>query len=56
MAAQNLQSVRNYPGWRLHELAGDRRGTWSISVAGNWRITFELVDDEITNLDLEDYH
>ena len=28
----------------------------SISVSGNWRITFGIERDEITNLDLEDYH
>ena len=44
------------PGWRLHRLRGDRSGAWSISVSGNWRITFELRNDEIWNLDLEDYH
>jgi plasmid maintenance system killer protein len=41
--------------WRVH-LAGDRAGTWSISVSGNWRITFTIERGEITNLDLEDYH
>lgn len=44
------------PGWRIHKLTGDRAGTWSISVSGNWRITFENRDGEIWNLDLEDYH
>ena len=33
-----------------------RAGTWSLSVSGNWRITFEVDNDEIRNLDLEDYH
>ena len=44
------------PGWRIHQLTGDRAGTWSISVSGNWRITFEIDNDEIHSLDLEDYH
>ena len=44
------------PGWRIHRLTGDRAGTWSFSVSGNWRITFELEGGEIVNLDLEDYH
>ncbi|WP_459937605.1 type II toxin-antitoxin system RelE/ParE family toxin [Desulfonatronum parangueonense] len=30
----------NLPGLRLHELTGIRKGTWSVSVSGNWRITF----------------
>jgi proteic killer suppression protein len=35
---------------------GDRAGTWSISVSGNWRITFALVGGEIVELNMEDYH
>jgi proteic killer suppression protein len=37
-------------------LAGDRAGTCSISVSGNWRITFDVENAEIHRLDLEDYH
>jgi proteic killer suppression protein len=37
-------------------LTGDRAGTWSLSVSGNWRITFTLDADTIKDLDLEDYH
>jgi toxin HigB-1 len=55
-SAQGLEGLQGPPGWRLHQLAGDRAGTWSISVSGNWRITFELIDDEIHHLNLEDYH
>lgn len=54
--ADSLEDLPVLPGWRLHRLTGDRRGIWSISVTGNWRITFEIDDDEIKNLDLEDYH
>ena len=56
IAVDNLDDLLALPGWRLHPLTGDRRGTWSISVTGNWRLTFELEGDEILNLDLEDYH
>jgi proteic killer suppression protein len=44
------------PGWRIHRLSGDRQRAWSISVSGNWRITFDEVDGEIEHLNLEDYH
>lgn len=44
------------PGWRLHRLTGDRFGAWSISVSGNWRITFVEADGFIDRLNLEDYH
>lgn len=56
IAAQDVRSVEGPPGWRVHRLSGDRAGTWSISVSGNWRITFDLDDGEVSNLDLEDYH
>jgi proteic killer suppression protein len=54
--AENAQRILGPPGWRIHQLTGDRAGTWSISVSGNWRITFRVVDGEIADLDLEDYH
>jgi len=56
IVASDMNGVKGPPGWRLHQLSGDRAGTWSISVSGNWRITFEVEDDEICRLDLEDYH
>ncbi len=56
LAAANMDGVAGPPGWRIHRLTGDRMGTWSISLSGNWRITFEVDGAEIRNLDLEDYH
>ncbi|TRW49904.1 plasmid maintenance system killer protein [Aliidiomarina halalkaliphila] len=32
------------PGYKLHPLKGDRKGIWSITVSGNWRLTFEFRD------------
>jgi len=32
------------PGFFLHPLKGSRSGVWSISVSGNWRVTFEFRD------------
>ena len=43
-------------GWRPHQLSGDRQGEWSVSVSGNWRITFKETDGYIERLHLEDYH
>ena len=44
------------PGWRIHQLTADRKDEWSVSVSGNWRITFEEEDSSIDRLNLEDYH
>ena len=43
-------------GWRVHRLAGNRSNDWSVSVSGNWRITFQEENGSIYNLNLEDYH
>ena len=56
VSAEGMERLEGPPGWRIHQLTGDRAGTWSLSVSGNWRMTFDLVNGEICNLDLEDYH
>jgi proteic killer suppression protein len=44
------------PGYGLHPLRGDLRGMWSISISGNWRITFRFDDGDVYDVDLVDYH
>ena len=44
------------PGFKLHPLKGNRDGIWSITVNGNWRITFEFIDGNAYILNYEDYH
>ena len=44
------------PGYRLHLLRGDRRGSWAISISGNWRITFRFEHGDVRDVDLVDYH
>lgn len=44
------------PGFRLHPLKGSMKGRWSVSVSGNWRITFEFREGNAHVLDYEDYH
>ncbi|HEV7860008.1 MAG TPA: type II toxin-antitoxin system RelE/ParE family toxin [Pyrinomonadaceae bacterium] len=46
----------NLPGYRWHELKGDRKGTWSVSVNGNLRLTFRFQGTDAQEFDLEDYH
>jgi len=56
-AMQEADELRALTVWRVHTLTGDRKGTWSLSVTGNRRLTF-IIDDEqeICDLNLEDYH
>ena len=43
------------PDLKLHELRGDRSGIWSVTVGGNYRITFQIDVEDIYNVDYEDY-
>jgi toxin HigB-1 len=44
------------PGLRLHELVGKRAGIWSVSVSGNWRVTFHFNGEDAEIVNYEDYH
>jgi proteic killer suppression protein len=52
------RSVRdlNLPGYGLQQLKGNRTGTWSVTVSGNWRVTFTFGGEDAYDVDLEDYH
>ena len=44
------------PGFDLHPLRGDRKGIWSVSVSGNWRVTFKFEEGNAQIVNYEDYH
>ena len=44
------------PGLDLHPLKGKRKGTWAVSVSGNWRVTFKFVGKDAEAVDYENYH
>lgn len=46
----------NIPGWGLHPLTGDLAGQYSISVNGNWRVTFKFEGEDAVLVDYQDYH
>lgn len=55
---EDAQELRVVPSWKAHQLTGNRKGTWSLSVTRNWRITFRIdpSEGEIFDLDYENYH
>ena len=53
--AQTIEDM-DVPGFRLHPLKGDRAGVWSITVSGNWRVTFEFIEGHAYIVNYEDYH
>ena len=54
---EDAQELRDIPSWKAHQLTGDRKGTWSLTVTRNWRITFRIDqgEGEIFDLNYEDY-
>ena len=53
--AQSIDDM-DIPGYRLHQLTGDKRGIWSITVNANWRLSFEFEEGNVYILNYEDYH
>ena len=53
--AQSIDDM-DIPGYRLHQLTGDREGIWTISVNANWRLTFEFEEGNVYIFNYEDYH
>jgi len=54
-AANEIKDM-NYPGSGLHPLLPKAKRRWAIKVSGNWRLTFEFMDGDALNVDIEDYH
>jgi toxin HigB-1 len=44
------------PGLRLHRLKGRLKGRWSVTISGNWRVTFAFLGKDAVQVDYEDYH
>ena len=55
---ENPRELQDISSWKVHQLTGDRKGTWSLTVTRNWRMTFRIdrSQGEIIDLDYEDYH
>ena len=56
-AIGEADELRVPPNFGAHQLTGDRKGVWSLTVTKNWRMTFRINDvGAIEDMDLEDYH
>jgi proteic killer suppression protein len=54
-AAETIEALR-LPTFRLHELKGDFKGHWAVTVRANWRIIFRFQGGKAFDVDLVDYH
>lgn len=56
LAAAESPKDMHLPGLRLHQLKGKLKGRWSVTISGNWRITFTFDGKDAVLVDYEDYH
>lgn len=55
-AATRLDQISPLKSVNLHPLKGARKGQWSISVNGPWRICFRFADGNAYDVEIVDYH
>lgn len=53
-AAKTIEHM-NLPGFRLHQLKGELKGYWAVTVRANWRVIFRF-DGDAEDVDYVDYH
>lgn len=46
----------NLVGFKFHSLKGNRKDEFSVTVNGNWRITFRFEGGDAILVNYEDYH
>jgi toxin HigB-1 len=54
-ASMNPEDM-NIPGYAWHPLRKNRKGTYSVSISRNWRLTFKFHGEDAIDVNLEDYH
>lgn len=53
---ETVDELRTLPAWKAHRLKGARRDTWALHVTRNWRLTFRVEDNDLVEVNYEDYH
>jgi proteic killer suppression protein len=54
--AASAPQALDLPGYRLHQLKGDYKRYWSVTVRANWRIVFRFENGHACDVALVDYH
>ena len=53
---KDTDELKAWPLWKVHTLTGGRKGTWSLHVTRNWRLTFRVAAGVVLDVNFEDYH
>lgn len=54
--ATKVDEFEKFPTFKFHQLKGNKKHLYAITVRANWRITFTFEDGDAEILNLEDYH
>ncbi len=54
--ATSINDLKVPPSNRLHELSGERKDQYLISVNAQWRICFRYQDGDAFDVELTDYY
>ena len=55
-AAMSLRDLSPLKGVGLHKLTGDRKGQWTMTVNGPWRLCFRFKNGDAHDVAIVDYH
>lgn len=55
-SAESIQDLKVPPSNHLEKLSGDREGQYSIRINDQYRICFNMVNNDIYNVEIVDYH
>jgi proteic killer suppression protein len=57
-AMNQADELRTIPVWKAHLLTASRKGSWSLHVTRNWRMTSRIdnAEREVCDVNFEDYH
>lgn len=53
---KSVDELRTLPHWKAHRLRGDRDPAWALHVTAKRRLTFRIDQDELVEVNYEDYH
>ena len=54
--ASQIRDDMNLPGLGLHPVKGDLNDFWAVTVSGNWRIFFRFENNNVVDVNYDDYH
>ena len=55
-SAENLHDISSVKSLGFHQLKGDRKEEYAVSINGAWRVVFKVNGKSIYDVEIENYH